>query len=236
MKRCYCLLAGLTGLLLSNAIAADAPRGQLLELHSCEVYAGGCVVSSEAMQSGRYMLRAWSFTGGQFAGSDLSGLQVALLQLSDDNLAAPGTDSGRAVLYLPEKATAAQRDALAAWLKSSQPGFHPASVSIRIVPIRFESRDGNCLLAAGNSVFVRTSPFQRCENFTCGESLWYQPRSAATAFTVAVDQSSRVSEPLLQLTWTDSAKRNVFQARFGESDSAHPLFVGLDPICGSNLF
>jgi len=236
MKRCYFLLAGLTGFLFTTAMAADTPRGDLLELHSCEVYAGGCVVSSEAMQSGRYMLRAWNFTGGRFAGSELAGLKLAVLQLSDDNLAAPGTDPGQAVIYLPESATASQRDALVAWIKSSQPDFHPTQILTRVLPLRFEVRDGSCLFAAGNSVSVQTSPFQRCENFTCGESLWYQPRSTASRFTVAVDRSSRVAEPLLQLKWIDSAKRNVFAAKFGEADSAHPLFVGLDPVCGSNLF
>jgi len=236
MKRCYCLLAGLTGLLFTSAMAADAPHGQLLELHSCEVYAGGCVVSSEAMQSGGYMFRAWNFAGGQFEGSDLAGLTLAVLQLSEHNLAAPGTESGRVVIYLPEKASAAQRNALTAWLNSSQPDFHPASVSTKIVPIQFEARDGSCLVAAGNSIQIRASPFQRCENFTCGESLWYQPRSAATQFTVAVDRSSRVDEPTLQLKWSDSGKRNVFQARFGESGFARPLFVGIDPVCGSTLF
>ena len=236
MKRCHYLLAGLTGFVFTTAMAADTPRGDLLELHSCEVYAGGCVVSSEAMQSGRYMLRAWSFTGGHFAGSEFAGLQLAVLQLSDDNLAAPGTDSGQAVIYLPDSATAGQRAALVAWLKSSQPDFHPAQISTRVLPLRFEARDGNSVFTAGASICVRTSPFQRCETFTCGESLWYQPRSAASEFTVAVDQSSRVAEPLLQLKWEDSAKRNVFQAKFGESVSSHPLFVGIDPVCGTNLF
>ena len=236
MKRYDCLLAGLTGFLCTTAIAADAPRGDLLELHSCEVYAGGCVVSSEAMQSGHYMLRAWNFAGGRFAGSELAGLKLAVLQVSDANLAAPGTDSGRAVVYLPDSATASQRSALVAWLKSSQPDFHPAQTLTRVLPLRFETHGGTFSFAAGTSVSVQTAPFQRCETFTCGESLWYQPRSVTSQFTVAVDKSSRVTEPLLQLQWNDDAKRNVFRAKFGESDSAHPLFVGLDPVCGSNWF
>jgi hypothetical protein len=81
--------AAISGCLsLCPAFADDQPRGSLMEVHSCELYAGGCVVSSEATLGGRYMLRAWNFSGGSFAGSDLAGLQVALLESSSDNLAA----------------------------------------------------------------------------------------------------------------------------------------------------
>src|SRR6185437_9850801 len=66
MKKLTLLFAGLIGLGLNAAFAADAPHGSLLELHSCEVYAGPCVVSSESPQEGRYMARAWDFTGGSF--------------------------------------------------------------------------------------------------------------------------------------------------------------------------
>src|SRR5687768_14127735 len=100
MKRLTCVLSGLVAFTL-NASAADAPRGSLLELHSVEVYAGPCVVNSEVIQTGHYMVRAWDFTGGSFNGTDLTGLQVAVLQESSDNLAAEKSTSGNAVVYLP---------------------------------------------------------------------------------------------------------------------------------------
>ena len=77
MKKVILLSIALgSGLALSTGLAADPPRGSLLELHSCELFAGGCVVSSQATLEGRYMLRAWDFTGGSFAGADLTGLQL----------------------------------------------------------------------------------------------------------------------------------------------------------------
>src|SRR5947207_9713548 len=114
MKKLMPFLAGIIGFTL-NTFAADAPRGSLLEIHSCEVYAGPCVVSSESPQEGRYMVRAWDLTGGSFNGADLSGLQVAILQASSDNLAESGSTSGDAVVYLPQSATQNQRGALLAW-------------------------------------------------------------------------------------------------------------------------
>jgi hypothetical protein len=233
MKRLILFLTGLIGLTLNHTLAGDMPRGSLMELHSCEVYAGGCVVSSEATQGGRYMLRVWDFTGGSFNGTDLKGSQLAVLQLSPDNLAAPDSKSGDAVVYLPQASTPGQRDALVAWLKSSQPDFHPASTQTRVVPLQFAKTDHGYSFSAGNFICVNTAPFQRCEMFTCGEALWYQPRTATSLFTVAVDRASQVSEPLLALKWNDAGKRSVFLARFGQPDSAKGLYVSLDEVCGS---
>src|SRR5690348_2593164 len=98
MKRVTFLLAGLTGIELNSLFAADAPRGSLMELHSCEVYAGPCVVNSETPQEGRCMVRAWDFTGGNFNGIDFNGLKIAVLQLSPDNLAETDSKSGNAVV------------------------------------------------------------------------------------------------------------------------------------------
>ncbi len=232
MKRLTFPLTGFLGLALSTAFAANAPRGDLIEVHSCEVYAGGCVVSSESPQSSGYMLRAWNFTGGTFAGNDLGGLNIAVLQVSSDNLAAPGSKSGDAVVYLPEAATPAQREALMAWLKS-QPDFHPSKTLTRVAPLTFSKGADGYTFSAGNVVSIKTAPFQRCELFSCGEELWYQPRAATGVFTVAVNSGSRVSEPLLQLNWKDSGKRSVFLARFGEPDSPKQIYVSTGELCGT---
>jgi hypothetical protein len=101
MKKLAFLAAILACFSIYPALADDQPRGSLMEVHSCELYAGGCVVSSEATLGGRYMLRAWNFTGGSFAGAELAGLQVALLESSSDNLAASKTAADHAIVYLP---------------------------------------------------------------------------------------------------------------------------------------
>ena len=232
MKRLLLFLPGLMALAANNASAVDAPRGSVLELHSCELFAGGCVVSSEAPQGGRYMLRAWKFSGGSFHGVELDGLQVAALQVSPDNLAAPGAKSGEAVIYLPESASATQREALASWLKSTQPDFQPSRTDTKVVSLRFERTDEGYVVSAGESISVRTAPFQRCDAFACGESLWYEPRSQTSLFTVALDHSEKISEPLLQLKWSDGGKRNVFLGRFGSPESTKNLYVGIDELCG----
>lgn len=232
MKRLTLLLTGLLGFTLNIALADETPRGRLLELHSCELFAGGCTVSSEAPQWGRYMLRAWDFSGGNFNGTELKGLRLAVLQTSPDNLAMTDSNSGDAVVYLPQTATPSQHDTLLAWLKSSQKDFHPAKIQTRVVPLEFTKSEENYVFSAGNSISVKSAA-TTCETTACGEALWYQPRTATSFFTVAVNNASHVAEPMLKLTWTDADKRSVFLARFGETEAAKNVYVTMGELCGT---
>lgn len=232
MKRLTLLFAGFIGFTLTTALASDAPRGSLLEIHSCEVYAGPCVVSSESPQEGRYMARAWDFTGGSFNGTALNGLQLAVMQSSPDNLAETGSKSGDAVVYLPQNATESQRAALLAWLKSSQPDFHPAKLLTRIVALQFTKSDQGYWFSAGNFLSVKTAPLDQCNMGGCGETLWYQPRAATSVFTVVLNHGSKISEPLLHLRWDATGSRDIFLGRFGEKIPAKNLYVSLAELCG----
>jgi hypothetical protein len=223
MRKQLLFAIGLSVLALTGVRAEEAPQGNLMELHSCELFAGGCVVSSESTLGGRYMLRVWNFTGGSFQGVDFAGLQVALLQSSSENLAAPKSNPGDAVAYLCETATSAQRQAATAKFKT------------RVVPFQFESTRSGVTVSAGNAgkyFSVTTASLESCDVGSCGESLWYNPRTATRVFTVAVDKSSRVAEPSLKLHWNDSDKRNIFLAKFGGSTPARNAYVTTDVLCG----
>ncbi len=233
MKIVGTLLVGLA-VCAGRAQAVEAPHGSLLEVHSCEVYAGGCVVSSEATLGGRYLLRAWNFDGGSFVGADFAGFQVAVLQTANENLAVPGSGPGRAVVYLPESADAAQRAALLAWVKESQPGLAKAGLETRMVPLQFEQNGVGVSFSAGKFVSVKTASLETCESGACGEALWYTPRTPTSVFTVVVDRSSAINEPLLSLKWDDAAKRNTFLARFGDRPN-HALYVSAADLCGPKL-
>jgi hypothetical protein len=232
MKRLVFLVVGLSCSLTRAALAAEPPRGTVLELHSCALYAGGCIVSSEATLGGRYMLRAWDFAGGTFAGADLAGLRLALLQSAAENLAEPTAEPGQAVVYLPETATPAQREVLLHWLASTQPGLKPATLKTRVVPLQFAKTESGYSFKAGDFVSVTTASLESCETGACGESLWYAPRAATSLFTVAVDQASQVTEPLLELKWNDAGKRSVFLGKFGGDAPARNLYVTAADLCG----
>src|SRR6266404_6212761 len=96
--------------LLANASsqAVERVQGNLLELHSCQLYIGGCIASSEMTQDGRYQLRVWTFASGSHRGVEFRGLQIALLEAADQNLAVAGTQPTESMAYLPQSATPVQ--------------------------------------------------------------------------------------------------------------------------------
>jgi len=179
------------------------------------------------------MLRAWHFTAGSFQGTELAGLNLVVLQSSSQNLAMPETDPGSVVVYLPAGTTAGQRQALLAWLKSSQKDLGPlADFETRTVPIDFRNTANGYAVSAGNFVSVTTAPMESCATGACGEALWYTPRAQTSVFTVAVDQSSKVHEPFLKLTWNEAGRRTVFLGKFGGNASSENLYVSSTELCG----
>jgi hypothetical protein len=228
------LILTLSGFLLGPSMAETLPCGSVLELHSCELYAGGCIVSSEATLGGRYMLRAWNFAAGSFQGTDLAGLNLAVLQSSSDNLAEPNAQSGSVIVYLPSNATSSQRQALLAWVRSSQTDLKAsANLQTRLAPIEFAKTETGYALTAGEFVCVKTAPLETCASGACGESLWYTPRAQISVFTVAVDRSSKVHEPLLQLKWAEAGRRSIFLGKFGEDTPGQNLYVSSAELCGA---
>jgi len=230
MKKLALILTGFS-FVVSNLWAGDVPRGTVLELHSCELYAGGCVVSSQATLDGRYMLRAWSFNDGAFSGEKFSGLCVALVQSSSENLAAESALPGSAMVYLPQQATSAQRESLLGWLKATLPDLKRTSFKTRVVPLHFARTGAGYAFAAGESISLTVAPLESCETGACGEALWYTPRAPTSLFTVALNRSSRISEPSLQLKWNDAGQRSVFLGKFGEDSSAQNQFVTSADFC-----
>jgi Protein of unknown function (DUF1326) len=215
----------------NSLIAGENLHGDLLELHSCQLYIGGCVASSESPQDGRYLLRVWNFTNGSYDGATLRSLQVALLETSEENLASRETNPNAAMAYLPQSASPAQTSALISWLKSTNPELARLKLSTRTVSMQLTSAHGSVSFTAGDALQMEVRPFQSCGLVSCGESLWYTPRSSTTSYTVGVTSKSIVNEPKLALRWIDHGKNNVFEGHFGEGTTAHPVFQPPALVC-----
>jgi hypothetical protein len=197
-------------------------------LHSCELYTGGCVASSEVTMQGKVSVTAWNFEAGTSAGTPLKGLQVALLQVSDRNLASESAPS-KAVVYLPEQATASERAALLSWVQKEAPQAEIKAV--RSAPIAFAGEGVNLTFQAGEWVSLQSGPLLPCGMGSCGESLWYSPRVSADIFTVAMSEQSQVVEKELQLTWRQAGTRNVFVGNFDHAKRAPAQFTSCESLC-----
>ena len=64
-------------------------------------------------------------------------------------MAESDSKSGDAVVYLPQNASQTQRNALLAWVKSSQTDFRPAKLQTRVVPLQFTKSQKGYEFSAG---------------------------------------------------------------------------------------
>jgi hypothetical protein len=203
----------------------DAPRGDFVELHSCELFAGSCVVSSEAHVAGNYLLRTWRFDAGEIAGVPLRGLRVALLEKGDENLAVPESPASAAVAYLEPGVTAAQRGALLTWLRARTAAPLDAA-HVRTVSLAWTGDAGSFQFAAGDGLRFKGGTPASCDVGGCGEMLWYEPRDGASSFTVDQLDTSSIAEPRLGLHWSDHGRRTLFVGRFGDKKALFPALCG----------
>lgn len=203
----------------AGAARAEAPRGEYLELHSCEVYTGGCTASAQAQTGGRTMLRVWHFDGK----TDWAGQTLAVLETAEENLAFKETQAVARVAYLPETASQDQQAAMVAWLKEK--GLAPSE--FRAVPVSYQRSGSQVEVAAGPGVLFKTRAIEACDSGACGEQLWYSPRGETAAYTVLVNEHSSVEEPALRLAWKDHAAKSVFFGRFGEPGAAEFTLASL---------
>jgi hypothetical protein len=213
---------------LAPALAAhvdpSTPRGRFVELHSCELYAGSCVVSAEANVTGNYVLRAWQFDDGAIAGVPLRGLSLALLESGEQNLAVPENAAESAVVYFPPSLNPAQRAALLAWAGKNT---RAKITGTRVVPLQIAFAGDRITFSAGRDIVFAADAPPPCSTLaSCGEMLWYEPRVAATSFVVDQLDQSRIVEPLLTLTWMDHGRRTLFAGRFGDPEPSIPAICG----------
>jgi Protein of unknown function (DUF1326) len=208
-----------------NLLGASAvPSGEVIELHACELYTGGCTASAQSTLGGRSLLRIWSFDNGVVDGIDIHGLRIAALEVADKNLALAGTRAGAAVIYVPAQASETQRRVLVSWLKKQNPELASADVTEKITDVAL-SRKGSVVSArVGDHITLRTRAIEHCDAGGCGEALWYTPRSNTGEFTVLVNDQLSLREPAVSLVWKESGVRSVFLARFGAQQKSGPSF------------
>lgn len=209
---------------LSPSLAAAASSsGEYVELHACEVYTGGCTASAQATLGGRSVLRVWNFQSGEKGGANLAGLTAMVLEVADENLAVAKTKAAHAVAYLPESASAAQREGLLAWI--AQAGVKLDDT--RVMPVAYLRDGARIVVSGGKEVSFSTRAIEACDSGSCGEQLWYEPRGKTDSFTVLVNEHSSVEEPALKLVWKDHAAKSVFFGKFGGEKQSGFQLAGL---------
>lgn len=210
MKTCVLFCSFLMAL---QACFGAEPSGEFVELHSCDLYTGGCTASSESTLLGRQLFRAWSISQGTWENQELSGLKVALLELGSANLAEKGTPVEKAEIFVPVGLPAAQKEALISWVNSQ--GQVSASTRVVEADIRYQRLGGIAQVTVNDSIALCTMPIGKCSTGACGQALWYVPQAKYSSYQVVASEDSKIRDTALEFSWTDHDRPNVFLASFG---------------------
>jgi hypothetical protein len=154
--------------------AAPAISGDYLEARSANVYIGACHAGAEYGTMGREAVLTWRFRGGEWEGTDLTGLVAVAIMSGSDNLARPEVQR-HTVLYLDAKATPEQRAALLSLLRAKHAKTFGELREVKSIPITLAETAEGYRLRAGDlvSLDVAKEPNKSC--CTMPMEVWYQP-------------------------------------------------------------
>ena len=208
-------------LMAMQACFGAEPSGEFLELHSCDLYTGGCTASSESTLLGRQLFRVWSIRQGTWDNQDLADLKVALLELGSVNLAEKGALGEKAEIIVPKGLEPARKQALLSWITSQ--GNIPVSPCEVEAAITYHRTGCAADVAVGDFVSLSTTAIGKCSSGACGQTLWYEPGAKHCSVEVVASRVSKIRDSSLNFLWTDHDRPNVFLASFGSEGNRGQL-------------
>jgi hypothetical protein len=190
--------------------------GTYVEARTAEVFAGACIVNGEAATTGREALLAWKVDRGQVNGVPLDGLAVVAALASDTNLGIHeiGGEStpARAAIYVDSRATAAQRKALVAMVRSLSGNLIGSVLEETPAPIQFVDN--------GHEIEVSTKTLKLAvekhmiHDPSCGNKQWFNPLTRVDHAEMGTTDQNEYSAPILCTKWSDPDKRSSFFGTF----------------------
>jgi hypothetical protein len=208
-------------LLSSPAWAADRGRvtGEYVEARTAEVFAGGCIMNSEAETAGRQAVMAWRITTGRFDGVVLDGLAVTAAVAGDRNLGMRemGGEAPRvvrAILTVDARASSAQQAALAALAKELSGGLFTEVVRIDVAPIRFDTTPQSVEVQAADVLHLAVNKTM-VHDPSCGAMQWFKPFSTQlTQSAMGTAEAHAFSGAGLGSKWSAPHKKSAFYGTF----------------------
>ena len=179
MKR-TAFAAVVLGLAVSTLSARGVTvKGTYVEARTSEVFAGACVVNSEAGTTGREALLAWKVDQGRFGGVSLDDLAVVAAVSGDTNLSVHEIGGEvaktRTALFLDARASDAQRKALVAMVKTLSKDI--IGTVVEVAPVAIEFVEGPHDIRVTTKTVRLVVEKHMDHDVTCGNKQWFGPLS-----------------------------------------------------------
>lgn len=209
-------------LVLSAAtLSADDRRitGEYVEARTAEVFAGGCIMNSEAETLGRQAVMAWRITSGTFRGVALDGLTVAAAVAGDRNLGmremgGEEPTAVKAIIIVDPRATAAQRDALVTLVRELSNGLITHVVRVDVAPVKFATSQKYVEVSVPDDNILLTVNKEMKHDPSCGAMQWFKPFTTLADAAMGVAEEHSFAGHGLNTKWSAPNKRSAFFGTF----------------------
>jgi len=204
-------------LLMLNA-SAPTVHGQYVEARTCDVYTGSCFANADTGIVGKNAVLAWKIDSGTVKGMKLDGLGVVAVVAARDTLGLKQSAPGRGIIIVDDKATTAQRDALAAFAKAQAGDLLGEVVAVRSAPFNLTicNCDGEgCATLKAGTVKIATRCLDADHDKACGnEDTLYPPLVKGVSAKAAMAVEHSFTGKGLSETWSDAGRRGAFVGSF----------------------
>jgi hypothetical protein len=213
-------LAALT-LTAGSLSAGERARisGEYVEARTAEVFAGGCIMNSEAETMGRQAIMAWKITAGSLDGVVLDGLTVAAAVAGDRNLGmremgGEEPTAVKAIITVDPRATPAQRTALVRLARELSRGLITEVVRVDTAPIKFATSQNYVEVSVPDQSLQLTVNKEMKHDPSCGAMQWFKPFTTMAQSAMGVAEVHSFSGPGLGTKWSAPDKRSAFFGTF----------------------
>src|SRR5688500_9137745 len=216
--------AMMTAMLLAFGVSVLAAEptaritGEYVEARTAEVFAGGCIMNSEAETMGRQAVMAWRITSGTFDGVPLEGLTVAAAVAGDRNLGmremgGEEPTAVKAIITVDPRATQAQRDALVKFVRALSGGLITHVIRVDVAPVRFATSQNFVEVSVPDSMTLTVNKEMKHDP-SCGAMQWFKPFTKLANAAMGVAEAHEYSGKGLGTTWSAPNKRSAFFGTF----------------------
>jgi hypothetical protein len=193
--------------------------GEYVEARTAEVFAGGCIMNSEAETLGRQAVMAWRITSGAFRGVALDGLTVAAAVAGDRNLGmremgGEEPTAVQAIIIVDPRATATQRDALVKLVRELSNGLITHVVRVDVAPVKFATSQKYVEVSVPDNNILLTVNKEMKHDPSCGAMQWFKPFTKLADAALGVAEEHFFEGQGLNTKWSAPNKRSAFFGTF----------------------
>jgi hypothetical protein len=218
------LALSVTAAIALSAVALTADdkgriTGEYVEARTAEVFAGGCIMNSEAETLGRQAVMAWRITSGTFHGVALDGLIVAAAVAGDRNLGmremgGEEPTAVNAIIIVDPRATATQRDALVKLVRELSNGLITHVVRVDVAPVKFATSQKYVEVSVPVDSIQLTVNKEMKHDPSCGAMQWFKPFTKLGDAAMGVAEEHSFEGQGLNTKWSAPNKRSAFFGTF----------------------